>query len=70
MFFKPKKLTSFPPIKAHVSLSHIKARHGYDFPLYFPHEFLMNYKYMYNELSIYTYIYIYIYLKFIVGTYI
>ena len=39
MFSKPKKLTS-PPIKAHVSLSHIKTRHRYDFPLYFPREFL------------------------------
>ena len=43
MFSKPKKLTSSPPIKSHVSLSDIKRRHGYDFLLYFPHEFLMNF---------------------------
>ena len=31
-----------------VFLPHIKTRHGYDFPLYFPHEFLtrfLNVKY-------------------------
>ena len=44
MFSKPKKLTSSPPIKAHVSLSHIKKQCGYDFPFYFPHKFLMNFR--------------------------
>ena len=32
-----------PRIKAHVSLSHIQIGHSYDFRLYFPHEFLMNF---------------------------
>ena len=27
----------------YMSLSHIKTQHSYDFPLHFPHEFLMNY---------------------------
>ena len=36
IFSKPKKLTS-SHIKAHVSLSCIKTRHGCDFILYFPH---------------------------------
>ena len=39
MFSKPKKLASCPPIRTHVSLSHIKTRHNYDFP----YEFLMNF---------------------------
>ena len=43
MFCKPKKLTS-SHIKSHVSLSHIKARHGYDFPLCFTYEFLMSFR--------------------------
>ena len=35
MFSKPRKLTS--NIKSHVSLSHIKVLHGYDFLFDFPH---------------------------------
>ena len=54
VFSKPNKLNFSPPIKAHVSVSHIKTQHSYDFPLYFPREFFMNY--------IYIYIYIYLYL--------
>ena len=30
-------------IRADVSSSHIKTHHGYDFLLYFPYEFLMNF---------------------------
>ena len=49
MLSKPKKLTSSPPIKSHVSLSHIKTRYGYDFPLYFPHEFFMDFRVKVNQ---------------------
>ena len=47
---------SFSHIKSHVrvssshiksrvrlSFSHVKTQHGYDFPLYFPHEFSVNF---------------------------
>ena len=40
MFSKPKQFHII--IKSDMSLSHIKTRHGYDFLLYFPCEFLMN----------------------------
>ena len=38
MFSKLRKLE-----EKSVFLSHIKTRHAYDFPLYFPHEFLMSF---------------------------
>ena len=43
IFSKPKKLTSSPPMKTRVSLSHVKIRHGYELLLYSLHEFLMNF---------------------------
>ena len=42
MFSKPKKLTS-SHIKSQVSLSHIKTRYDYEFPLYLPNKFLINF---------------------------
>ena len=39
--FEAKK---FGGEKSHVFLSHIKTRHSYDFPLYFPHEYLEFFK--------------------------
>ena len=40
MFSEPRKLDE----KSEACfLSHIKTRYGYDFPLYFPHEFLMSF---------------------------
>ena len=36
-------------MKSHVSLSHIKTRHGYDFLLYFPLEILMNFRNLYTK---------------------
>ena len=43
LFSQPKKLTS-SHIKSRASLSHIKTRQGYNFLLYFPHEFLKNFR--------------------------
>ena len=39
LFPEPKNLKK----KACVFLSHLKKRHGYDFPVYFPHELLMSF---------------------------
>ena len=62
MFSKPKKLT-FSNTKSHVSFSHIKALHGYDFLSDFPHELLIDiYRYIYIRERIYIYIYIYVYI--------
>ena len=41
MFTKPKKIEEKLRRNVNVFLSHLKARSGYDFPLYFSHEFLM-----------------------------
>ena len=38
-------------MKSHVSLSHIKICHGYDFLLYFPHELLMNFRILFIEFA-------------------
>ena len=65
MFSKPKTLTS-SHTKSHVSLLHIKTRHGYDFPLYFPIIYIYIYIYIIKEkyiyIHIYSHIYIYIYI--------
>ena len=50
MFSMPKELTSLN-WKSHVSLSHIKTRHAYDFLLYFSPEFLINFINVYKHLA-------------------